>query len=284
MEELSGPRPAKKGGVPVSGAEPTEPVGVWTWVTGACYWILAKRAPDLTESTSTRSALVLAPHPDDETFGCAATILRKTAAGTRVTICVMSDGGAFPAEGMSHEEIVSLREGNVREAGRRLGIPDDDLQLLEYPDSTLGELVGPMANELVAVISKIDPDEIYIPSSIDWHADHVAVYEASLQAVERSRSHALLYTYPVWFWSRRAWEVPGTSPIKRKLSLSGILLATAGGLHPVKVRTDGYLDGKRDLMNVYGWELKPDFDFFEDWHLRDEELFFATSVHPRGRT
>jgi len=261
-----------------------ERVTTWTRVADVCYWIFATRARDLTESTARRSALVVAPHPDDETFGCAATILRKRAASTRVTICVVSDGGAFPAGDMSRDDIVTLRDRNMHEACRRLGVPDDDLLLLGYPDSELSTLVDPVTNALSMIIAELDPDEIYIPSSIDWHPDHVAVHDASLRAVAQSKSSASLYTYPVWFWSSGAWMAPDMSLVRRKLSLSGIIVAAAGRLRPRKVRTNSYREAKRDVMEVFRWELESDYDFFEKWHLRSEELFFLTSVNSRART
>ena len=50
--------------------------------------LLLSRAEDMTPETATRSCLVLAPHPDDETLGCGATIMRKLAAGTSVQIVI----------------------------------------------------------------------------------------------------------------------------------------------------------------------------------------------------
>src|SRR4029450_12640391 len=39
------------------------------------------RGTDVTEASATRSCLVVAPHPDDETLGCGVTIMRKLEAG-----------------------------------------------------------------------------------------------------------------------------------------------------------------------------------------------------------
>jgi LmbE family N-acetylglucosaminyl deacetylase len=263
----------------------SEPVTIWTRLTDVCYQMLVIRARDLTESTAGRSALIVAPHPDDETFGCAATILRKRAAGSRVTVCVVSDGGAFPADDITRDEIVTRRYANVREACRRLGIPDQDVLLLGFPDSELGTQIDSVASSLTRILSELNPDEIFIPSSIDWHSDHVAVHAASLRAAAQSQSVAALYTYPIWFWSRDAWAPPGVTAFRRKLSLLRDFVFTTGiRLRPQKVLTSGYLESKRDLMEIYGWELQQDYDFFEKWHLRTEELFFATTLEPRGRT
>ncbi|MCI0468841.1 MAG: PIG-L family deacetylase, partial [Nitrospirae bacterium] len=38
-------------------------------------------------------ALVLAPHPDDETLGCAGTIIKYKKSGALVNCLVMTDGG-----------------------------------------------------------------------------------------------------------------------------------------------------------------------------------------------
>jgi hypothetical protein len=42
--------------------------------------LLLSIAEDVTSQTAARSCVVLAPHPDDETLGCGATIMRKLAA------------------------------------------------------------------------------------------------------------------------------------------------------------------------------------------------------------
>jgi LmbE family N-acetylglucosaminyl deacetylase len=52
---------------------------------------LLSRAEDFTSQTATRSCLVLAPHPEDETLDCGATVLRKLAAGATVHVVTAAD-------------------------------------------------------------------------------------------------------------------------------------------------------------------------------------------------
>src|SRR5271157_4034878 len=50
--------------------------------------LLLARATDMTAQTTTRSCLILAPHPDDETLGCGATIMRKLSSGSSVQVVI----------------------------------------------------------------------------------------------------------------------------------------------------------------------------------------------------
>src|SRR5205807_10066741 len=52
---------------------------------------LVFKSRDWTAASERRSCLVLAAHPDDETFACGATIRRKTSAGTPVTVLIATD-------------------------------------------------------------------------------------------------------------------------------------------------------------------------------------------------
>jgi hypothetical protein len=61
---------------------------------------LGKRRNVRDDLSLRRSAVVFAPHPDDETLGCGGTIVRKIRAGARVRLVVMTDGGS------SHRELL----------------------------------------------------------------------------------------------------------------------------------------------------------------------------------
>ena len=56
-----------------------------------------RRGTAFDEAALRRPAFILAPHPDDETFGCGGTIARKLAAGATIHVIVMTDGSRVPA-------------------------------------------------------------------------------------------------------------------------------------------------------------------------------------------
>src|ERR1700691_4831515 len=57
---------------------------------------LFRTGADVTYATTRRPCLVLAPHPDDETLGVGATIMRKVDAGTPVHLAIATDGSKSP--------------------------------------------------------------------------------------------------------------------------------------------------------------------------------------------
>src|SRR6516162_4744018 len=85
--------------------------------------LLLSRAEDMTAQTATRSCLVLAPHPDDETLGCGATIMRKLAAGTPVQVIIAADGNWYRSSKLSVDAVNEIREEEARRACAILGLP-----------------------------------------------------------------------------------------------------------------------------------------------------------------
>src|SRR3954464_13432525 len=71
---------------------------------------VAMRARDVTQRSAAASCIVFAPHPDDETLGCGATIHRKRDAGTAVHVVIASDGRRSQHPGViAPEELVRMR-------------------------------------------------------------------------------------------------------------------------------------------------------------------------------
>ena len=91
-----------------------------------------------------RSVVVVAAHPDDETFEAGGAILQAIASGDAVRVVVLTAGEAFRGN-LSREERLSLgreRLAEVRRATQTLGLPADRLHLLGLPDRSLSVLAA----------------------------------------------------------------------------------------------------------------------------------------------
>jgi LmbE family N-acetylglucosaminyl deacetylase len=238
---------------------------------------MVRRSQDQTADTGTRSALIVAPHPDDETFGVGSTILRKRKAGARVDICVVSEGGAFDNDEFTKEELIAMRDKNLKAALARMDVPEENLHQLDFPDGGLPAIVDQVADKLAVLLREVRPDELFIPSGFDEHKDHVAVYGACCKAIKAVHPTCRIYTYPVWFWSWGSWHRFDANVPTRILAALRFAYYTFR-LKPRTIRQEGFVEGKRELFEFYRWELRDDYDFFELWYLNDDELFFETTV------
>ena len=219
----------------------------WSWRRR-----LVATARDVTTTSARRSALVIAPHPDDESLGCGAMIHRKTSAGTRVVVVAVADGrGSHPnSAAMSSDELVARRADELRAAAEVLGIAPDDVHLLGIPDGTVSARIDEVARRIDELVRQVDPDEVLVTSELDAHDDHRAVNEATRRAPSVWDAGRLVATYPVWSWREGPWTPqPGDSSAAiRARRLVTTPITTLRQLQPLLVRTDGHLDAKRTAI------------------------------------
>lgn len=121
------------------------------------------------------SALVIAPHPDDEVLGCGGAIIRHVQSRTPVRVVVVTDGtlGADAGE-------AGRRKDESRAAAAILGYGEP--QFWDLPDQGLayGE---PLVERIADAIG--DADLVYAPSPLEMHPDHRALAMAAAEAVRR---------------------------------------------------------------------------------------------------
>lgn len=151
-------------------------------------------------------ALVIAPHPDDEAFGCGGVIALRRERGLPVHIAYLTDGSAsHPGHPtMTPWKLVSQRILEARAAMGALGVSEEHLHFLCAPDGLLSRLPPLSADSLVAELKKLlddtGADEIFIPSRHDASAEHMAAHaliERALNAVDKKPR---CYEYTVWSW------------------------------------------------------------------------------------
>jgi LmbE family N-acetylglucosaminyl deacetylase len=171
--------------------------------------LLLSRAEDMTSQTTTRSCLVLAPHPDDETLGCGATIMRKLAAGTPVQIVIATDGRHWPRSSrLSADVLAELREEEARRASAILGLPSGNIAFLRFEDGRLADHRRLLRDRLIDCLVEMNPEEIFVPSIIDTHPDHRVLAELGRELAQACRDRfPRLYEYPIWFWDPRILRI-----------------------------------------------------------------------------
>ncbi len=137
--------------------------------------------------------LVLAPHPDDEVFGCGGAIMRHVEQGVPVHVIVLSDG-AFGVDEDKATDYTQQRQNESIDAANVLGygVP----VFWQYRDREIcyGEK---LVQEILTAISETQANLIYAPSVFEMHPDHRALGIATVEAVRRIGSAIRLALYEV---------------------------------------------------------------------------------------
>jgi LmbE family N-acetylglucosaminyl deacetylase len=154
-------------------------------------------------------ALIVAPHHDDETFGCGGLISLKRRAGVPVRVVFVTDGSQSHRDSPSLQtaDIVATRRQEAIAACEILGLSAADLHFLQAPDGQLGDIGGVERNEMVRRLAEIvvssAAGEICVPHHKDCHPDHEATHALILDAMDLAGSDADVLEYPIWLlWKR----------------------------------------------------------------------------------
>ena len=152
-----------------------------------------------------KRVLVIAAHPDDPEFGCAATMAKWAAQGQQVDYLLLTSGDQGNRDRLVHpSEIAARREQEQRAAAEILGI--NSVTFLRYPD---GMVVNDMdlRRRLCGLIRTFRPHAIV---TIDpWrpyqlHPDHRAAGYAALDAARGSHAWHL---FPEQLNGLEPWRV-----------------------------------------------------------------------------
>ncbi|MEO0651434.1 MAG: PIG-L family deacetylase, partial [Planctomycetota bacterium] len=98
--------------------------------------------------------LCIAPHADDEVFGCGGLLAFHAERGDAVRVLVLTDGAEGDPDG-SESDIRAAREAEDRAAGEALGVTDQ--RFLGLADGTLGASPD-LVERLAAEIEDFDPE------------------------------------------------------------------------------------------------------------------------------
>ncbi|WNL40130.1 PIG-L deacetylase family protein [Halomonas sp. PAMB 3232] len=116
--------------------------------------------------------LVLAPHPDDEVFGCGGALAQLAARGAEIRVVIATQGPQ-----------AALRLAESTRAAAVLGYPAPINWA--FPDRGLEQAIDALADTLLEALEAFTPDLLLAPSSFEMHPDHRAACDAALKAGER---------------------------------------------------------------------------------------------------
>lgn len=125
-----------------------------------------------------QKVLILAPHPDDEVFGCggAAALLQQR--GAAIDVVVLTDGAGFSAD-EERQAITQTRQAETNAALAILGL--QPAQFWGIPDRSL-VYDEAWAQRIVSQLRGVDL--VFAPSLSEVHPDHAATGRAVLAAVQ----------------------------------------------------------------------------------------------------
>jgi len=119
------------------------------------------------------NALVIAPHPDDESAGCGGSIVKHINSGSRLKVIFLSDGECGDFEGRWGSRYVDIRRSCAQRAMEILGVRD--YEFWGYSDRDIASAMEEITDRLNQTIRRFSPDIIYVPSPFEVHPDHKTV-------------------------------------------------------------------------------------------------------------
>ena len=130
---------------------------------------------------SSLRVLAICAHPDDYEYSASATLSKLSVNGNTIRGLVLSHG---EKDGNGAKRVIEAKE-----SASRLGFKH--AEILGFPDTRLPEHISEISVAIKRVIEEFDPHLIFTHSANDRHQDHVAVYQATTQAV----SHCLIFCF-----------------------------------------------------------------------------------------
>lgn len=163
------------------------------------------------------STLIVSPHPDDEVIGCGGLISRLVEEGNSPYIVFMTGGGASHKTccNLSEEEIIKNRRILTRESLGILGVKEDHIYELNFPDGKIpypndeGQVTNDDPNifKLKSLLSTFQSPlsnlNIFVPHWGEGWPDHINTAKI-IKAI--TPQNAQIWEYCVWMWYYNIWR------------------------------------------------------------------------------
>lgn len=150
------------------------------------------------------SAVVVAPHPDDETLGCGGAIALLCQRHIPVQVLVMSDGTQSHPQSQAYpaERLKKVRESEALNALSLLGVAAKNVIFYGWPDTDVPHPGEPNFEQAVTLcdrdLRRFSPSVIFVPWQGDQHCDHQATWKIVHRCVNDWQQPPRLLAYSIW--------------------------------------------------------------------------------------
>ena len=164
------------------------------------------RPIDLDDLHEIGNALVIAPHPDDESLGCGGTIALLRERGFTVHVLFMSDGTMSHPNSPTYpaDRLRQLRESEALDALSILSVPPETATFMRLPDRQVPTPDSPAFADAVKFIHKLlvalNPATVLLPWRRDPHPDHRASWQLLWAALAERPTRPRVLEYLIWLW------------------------------------------------------------------------------------
>ena len=208
----------------------------------------AERLPlaDLDAIVGDFGVVVIAPHPDDESLGCAGLILGAGARGIPVRLIVLSDGiGSHRASSkFPPERLRALRERETLDAAEALCLSSENVTFLRLPDGFVpgeGRDADVAAETVVSIARECAAGTLFVTWAHDPHCDHAAAANIARLARE-SLPLIRLIEYPIWGWTLPSDTEVGEPPRGSRLDIADHLATKRAAIAAHRSQTTDLID------------------------------------------
>ncbi len=154
----------------------------------------AVNSPVLIEKPTGSRVLVLAPHPDDEIYGCGGVLHKHHQAGDHIVAVYMTDGRKGGIAGQAEDDVARERQLEAKKSAAIIGI--NHLVFMNHEDDRLQANNGTIS-QLAGILNEVKPDIVYLPFLLDYHPDHIATNSILMGAMAAYKEF-MCYGYEVW--------------------------------------------------------------------------------------
>ncbi len=149
------------------------------------------------------TVLVLAPHIDDEVIGCGGTLRKHVLQGDKVSVVYIAD--------CSPE-----RQQEAQRAADIIGFEIDGFW--PYEGKTWPEHSTELLDRIDRLITRINPDSVYLPSLWDRSHDHLVLNQLLVQLHRLNNYKFTVYGMEIWspVWANFVVDISATAEQKRQ--------------------------------------------------------------------